>query len=67
MNTPPPPPDPDPRPQPPQPPLPGDCCDSGCARCVHDVYAEELQDYRQRLAAWQQRHPEAGGASDRDA
>ncbi|WP_043690456.1 oxidoreductase-like domain-containing protein [Luteimonas huabeiensis] len=50
--------DPDPRPLPPEPPLPSDCCDSGCAVCVHDLYAEELADYRARLAAWMQRHPE---------
>ncbi|MCD9027851.1 oxidoreductase-like domain-containing protein [Luteimonas sp. BDR2-5] len=60
--------DPDPRPQPPEPPLPSDCCDSGCSMCVHDVYAEELQDYRERLARWRERHPAvpdagAGGSS----
>ena len=52
--------DPDPRPQPPERPLPSDCCDSGCAVCVHDLYAEELIAYRQALAAWTQRHPDAG-------
>ena len=41
--------DPDPRPQPPERPLPSDCCDSGCAVCVHDLYAEELIAYRQAL------------------
>ena len=55
MNT----PDPDPRPQAPEPPLPSDCCDSGCDRCVHDIYSEELADYRQRLARWRERHPDA--------
>ena len=50
----------DPRPQPPERPLPSDCCDSGCAVCVHDLYAEELIAYRQALAAWTQRHPDAG-------
>lgn len=49
---------PDPKPQPPEKPLPGDCCDSGCERCVLDVYADLLQDYRVRLAAWRRRHPE---------
>ncbi|WP_240125223.1 oxidoreductase-like domain-containing protein [Thermomonas alba] len=51
--------DPDPRPQPPTPPQPGDCCDSGCDPCVHDLYAEELRHYRQALAAWKARHPDA--------
>lgn len=51
------PPVPDPRPQAPEPPLPSDCCDSGCAVCVHDAYAEELQYYREQLAAWRARHP----------
>ncbi|MCD9097308.1 oxidoreductase-like domain-containing protein [Luteimonas fraxinea] len=50
---------PDPRPQPPEPPLPSDCCDSGCAVCVHDTYSEELQYYREQLKAWRARHPDA--------
>lgn len=54
------PPDDDPRPVEPEKPLPGDCCDGGCDRCVLDIYAEELEHYRQRLAQWQARHPEAG-------
>ena len=41
------------KPVPPEKPLPSDCCDSGCDRCVHDVYAEELAHYEQRLAEWQ--------------
>lgn len=32
-------------PPPPEKPLPGDCCDSGCVRCVWDVYYEELEEY----------------------
>ena len=51
--------DPDPRPQPPERPLPSDCCDSGCAVCVHDLYAEELIAHHQALAAWTLRHPDA--------
>ena len=51
--------DPDPRPLPPEPPLPGDCCDGGCDRCVHDIYADELDDYKRRLALWRERHPGA--------
>ncbi len=53
--------DPDPRPQPPEVPLPGDCCDSGCDPCVNDTYSEELAHYRQALADWLTRHPEASG------
>lgn len=49
----------DPRPQPPERPLPSDCCDSGCDRCVQDIYAEDVDAYRQALAAWRVRHPEA--------
>ena len=51
-------PDHDPRPVPPEPPLPSDCCDSGCDPCVNDSYSDELQDYRQRLAQWLERHPD---------
>ena len=51
--------DDDPRPQPPEPPLPSDCCDSGCPVCIHDLHADAMQDYRERLAAWLARHPEA--------
>ena len=29
----------------PEKPLPGDCCGSGCVRCVWDVYYEELEEY----------------------
>ncbi|QHQ29221.1 hypothetical protein XaFJ1_GM002508 [Xanthomonas albilineans] len=49
----------DPRPQPPSPPAPGDCCDSGCPLCVHDVYHDELARYLHALAQWRLRHPEA--------
>ena len=51
---------PDPRPVAPEPPLPSDCCESGCDPCVYDSYSEALQYYRERLAAWQARHPDAG-------
>jgi hypothetical protein len=50
-------PEPDPRPIPPEPPLPTDCCDSGCERCVYDIYADDLALYRERLAQWRERHP----------
>lgn len=48
----------DPRPQPPTPPEPGDCCHSGCAYCVHDLYDEALAQYREQLTAWLARHPD---------
>ncbi|CAN1803610.1 UPF0651 protein P31B10.02, mitochondrial [Linum perenne] len=32
-------------PPPPEKPEPGDCCGSGCVRCVWDVYYDELEDY----------------------
>lgn len=32
-------------PPPPEKPLPGDCCGSGCVRCVWDIYYEELEAY----------------------
>ncbi|GJU79417.1 oxidoreductase-like protein [Tanacetum coccineum] len=32
-------------PEPPEKPLAGDCCGSGCVRCVWDVYYDELEEY----------------------
>ena len=52
-------PDPDPRPMPPEEPGPNECCGSGCPLCVLDLYADELARYRQALAEWRQRHPQA--------
>ena len=37
--------------------MPSDCCDSGCERCVSDIYTDELAQYAQLLAAWHLRHP----------
>lgn len=34
-----------PPPPPPEKPLPGDCCGSGCVRCVWDIYYDELDEY----------------------
>jgi hypothetical protein len=48
----------DPRPVPPPPPEPDDCCHSGCAVCVFDLYNEALERYEAQLAAWLARHPE---------
>ncbi|BAF25666.1 branchpoint-bridging protein [Oryza sativa Japonica Group] len=42
---------PAPAPEPPEKPLPGDCCGSGCVRCVWDVYYDELDAYNKALAA----------------
>ncbi|PWF22945.1 oxidoreductase-like domain-containing protein [Corticimicrobacter populi] len=53
----------DPPPQRPEPPGPNECCQSGCDPCVLDLYAEELQQYRETLRQWQARHPEANQES----
>ncbi len=39
-------------PEPPEKPLPMDCCDSGCAVCVFDAYAQALAAYEKELAVW---------------
>jgi hypothetical protein len=49
----------DPKPQPPEKPLPAECCESGCAMCVYDVYADQLEAYEAALKAWKARHPDA--------
>lgn len=48
----------DPRPVPPERPLPTDCCGSGCAVCVNNLYQDALDDYETRLASWRHRHPD---------
>lgn len=55
--------DSDPRPIPPEKLLPGDCCDSGCARCVRDTYMDQRAAYKKRLAEWKLRHPDDGAAA----
>lgn len=45
----------DPRPIPPERPFPGDCCNSGCERCVFVVYEEAMEAYREALRNWEQR------------
>ena len=57
-------PDPDPPPRPPERPEPDACCGSGCAVCVYDLYDRELDLYRERLAAWRLRHPDAPAPPD---
>ncbi|MGQ0798595.1 MAG: oxidoreductase-like domain-containing protein [Pseudomarimonas sp.] len=49
----------DPRPIPPEKPLPSDCCESGCDRCVFEIHADELLRYQRDFAAWQSRQPSA--------
>jgi hypothetical protein len=48
----------DPRPLPPPAPEPDDCCHSGCAICVFDLYNDALERYEEQLAAWLARHPD---------
>lgn len=48
---------PDLPPSPPEKPLAFDCCESGCDRCVFDIYAEELAFYEAELVAWRERNP----------
>tara|TARA_R110002020_G_scaffold37705_21_gene113748 strand:- start:7578 stop:8663 length:1086 start_codon:yes stop_codon:yes gene_type:complete len=50
----------DPRPVQPEAPLPTDCCDGGCAVCVFDSHAEDMDHYREQLAQWQARNPGVG-------
>ncbi|KAL1195450.1 hypothetical protein V5N11_030724 [Cardamine amara subsp. amara] len=37
-------------PPPPEKPDPGDCCGSGCVRCVWDVYYEQLEEYNNKIS-----------------
>lgn len=39
----------------PEKPLPSDCCESGCERCVFDLYAEEMHEYEAAHEAWLRR------------
>lgn len=45
----------DPQPEAPETPDDYACCHSGCQPCVWDLYDAALAEYRQKLAAWQQR------------
>jgi hypothetical protein len=53
----------DPKPQAPTPPEPGDCCHSGCAWCVDDIYQEELDRYREALKEWEDRQSGVSSAN----
>ncbi|OEL37203.1 hypothetical protein BAE44_0001777 [Dichanthelium oligosanthes] len=57
-------PKPAPVPQPPEKPLPGDCCGSGCVRCVWDIYFDELDAYDKALAA---HAAVSAGSGDKDS
>jgi hypothetical protein len=46
----------DPQPQPPREPEAIECCGSGCAPCVYDVYWEAVARYESELEAWQARN-----------
>ena len=47
------------KPVPPREPEPGQCCQSGCARCVFDVYWEAYERYETALKAWNDRDQSA--------
>jgi hypothetical protein len=49
---------------PPEPerPLPGDCCDSGCAVCVMDLYAIALAQWQAEVARLQADEARGQGA-----
>lgn len=46
----------DPEPVPPREPEAIECCGSGCAPCVYDVYWEKVAVYEAELEAWQARN-----------
>ncbi|WP_232821085.1 oxidoreductase-like domain-containing protein [Dyella sp. C11] len=52
----------DPPPTPPQRPDDEDCCGQGCVPCIFDFYDEAMGKYREELAAWKARHPEASAS-----
>jgi Oxidoreductase-like protein, N-terminal len=47
---------PDSAPVPPREPDAIECCGSGCAPCVYDLYWEAVARYEADLEAWQTRH-----------
>lgn len=53
----------------PVPPDPGECCGGGCARCVFDVYEEQLERWERECAEILGRQPggPASGGEDSPA
>lgn len=49
-----------------KPPPPGaeDCCMSGCARCVYDLYKEDLEEYQESLTSVRSKLLEIGVGSE---
>ena len=45
----------------PEPPDPGDCCGSGCPRCVLDIYDEQLRAWEEAVAALRAQAPPPKG------
>jgi hypothetical protein len=45
---------------------PGDdeCCRNGCDPCVWDLYAGEMERYREALKAWEERQKKKKAESD---
>ena len=54
---------PDDRPLPPRAPEQGECCQSGCERCVYDVYWDAYSAYEEALKAWEARQGSADSAT----
>jgi hypothetical protein len=48
----------DPRPTPPEQPDETECCRSGCDPCIFDLYQQEVEEYREKLKAWEARQGE---------
>ena len=45
----------DPAPEPPERPGDNQCCQSGCEPCIFDLYAEDMQAWRDDFRAWELR------------
>ena len=53
-----------PLPPAPEQPLPSDCCDSGCAVCVMDLYAIALAEWQSEVARIKAMQPLDDGLSE---